>query len=58
MCKGTESCFFILFGYREIIRYGSHRFRILCAARDPVENAAWRLYPPLSPSMSSTSPAK
>lgn len=33
-------------------------FLILRAARIPVENAAWRLYPPVSPSMSSTSPAK
>ena len=28
------------------------------AARKPVENAAWILYPPVSPSISSTSPGK
>src|SRR4030042_5308522 len=31
---------------------------ILRAARAAVENAAWRLYPPVSPSMSRTSPMK
>jgi hypothetical protein len=36
----------------------SHFFRIPCPAKKPVENAACRLYPPVSPSMSSTSPAK
>ena len=30
----------------------------LAAAIAPVENAIWRLYPPVSPSRSSTSPAK
>ena len=29
-----------------------------CAASIPVENADWILYPPVSPSISSTSPAK
>ncbi len=40
------------------VMFQSHTFHLSCAASLPVENAICKLYPPVSASRSSTSPAK